>query len=111
MKTFLYSLLITAFFVVGTFAGSALAQAAENRAASSHVALGHAENNFSTGPSHPWDLNRQDGLTYRFAGDREDGAFQFFLRRQDDTAFIQDPTADDLNRIEPAVGVQLKMGF
>lgn len=67
-------------------------------------------NSFSSAQDHVWGLNRDQGLTYRMAGDREEGALRFYFRA--DKRDLEDPAlADSLNRIAPATGIQFHMEF
>jgi len=100
MKKAIFCLAVAAFFII--IHNPADAQ-------SGPESMEHTE--FSADYPHPWEVDSDSGLTYRFMGDHEKGGLQFFMRKENQEQFTRDPATEELNAIEPAVGVQFKTEF
>lgn len=51
------------------------------------------------------------GLSVRFMGEEEQGALKLYVKNAASQYDLHDPTADALNQISPAAGIQFKFEF
>ncbi len=56
-------------------------------------------------------IEENNGLTVRFLGEEEEGALKLFIKNTTSNYDLRDPTADALNEISPAAGIQFKFEF
>lgn len=53
----------------------------------------------------------QTGLSVHFMGEEEQGALKLYVKNAASQYDLHDPTADALNQISPAAGIQFKFEF
>lgn len=58
-----------------------------------------------------FEMSQNKELTYRFAGDDEEGALKLFVKNAKTEMEAIDPTASRLNAIQPAAGVKVHFEF
>ena len=59
----------------------------------------------------PLEIDEETGVALKFAGEREEGALEFFVKKSDLDNQITDVESGRLNDIAPAAGIQFRMRF